>query len=150
VVEFPEPPFELLVIDMSTGERRTIGTHGTDIVSLALDPSGEVLATGDSAGTVRVGRVDGSEPHLLVGGGGPGSLAFSPDGRWIASTAGHDIRLWPMPDLSQTPLHTLPHDVLLAKLDSLTNVRVVEDPAASSGYKVELGPFPGWKDVPTW
>ena len=139
------------MIDTSTGERRTIGTHGTDIVSLALNPSGELLATGDSNGTVRVGRVDGSEPHLLVGAGGVVlSLAFSPDGRWIASTAGNDIRLWPMPDLSQPPLHTLPHDVLLAKLDSLTNVRVVEDPAASSGYKVEIGPFPGWKDVPTW
>ena len=151
VAEFPEPPFELLVIDTSTGQRRTIGTHGTDISSLALDPSGELLATGDSNGTVRVGRVDGSEPHLLVGAGGVvWSLAFSPDGRWIASTAGNDIRLWPMPDLSQPPLHTLPHDVLLAKLDSLTNVRVVEDPAASSGYKVEIGPFPGWKDVPEW
>jgi len=150
VVEFPEPPFELLVIDMSTGERRTIGTHGTDIVSLALDPSGEVLATCDSAGTVRVGRVDGSEPHLLVGAGGAVmSLAFSPDGRWIASTAGHDIRLWPMPDLSQPPLHMLPHDVLLSKLDSLTNVRVVEDPAATTGYKLDLAPFPGWKDVPS-
>ena len=43
-----------------------------------------------------------------------------------------------------------------AKLQSYTQVqlrgpvRVVEDPAASSGYKVEVGPFPGWKDVPTW
>jgi WD40 repeat protein len=149
--ELRQPPFELLLIDTSTGERRRIGTHGTDIGSLALDPSGEVLATGDSAGTVRVGRVDGSEPHLLVGAGGVVlSLAFSPDGRWIASTAGNDIRLWPMPDLSRPPLHTLPHDALLAKLDSLTNVRVVEDPAAPTAYKVEIGPFPGWKDVPTW
>ena len=78
------------------------------------------------------------------------SLAFSPDGRWIASTAGNEIRLWPMPDLSQPPLHTLPHDALLAKLDRLTNVRVVEDPAAPTGYKLDVGPFPGWKDVPTW
>ena len=76
-----------------------------------------------------------------------GLLARRPVDRF---DAGSDIRLWPMPDLSQPPLHTLPHDALLAKLDSLTNVRVVEDPAASSGYKVELGPFPGWKDVPTW
>jgi len=38
----------------------------------------------------------------------------------------------------------------VAKLDSLTNLRVVEDPAAPTGYKVEIGPFPGWKDVPTW
>ena len=32
----------------------------------------------------------------------------------------------------------------------LTNLQVVEDPAASSGYKLDVGPFPGWKDVPTW
>jgi WD40 repeat protein len=60
------------------------------------------------------------------------SLAFSPDGRWIASTAGNDIRLWPMPDLSKPPLHTLPHDELLAKLKP-DERRVVEDPAAPTG-----------------
>ena len=148
---YPGPPFELLAIDTSTGERRTIETHGRDFASVAVSPSGELLATGDSSGTVRVGRIDGSEPHLLVGAGGlVYSLAFSPDGRWIASTAGNDIRLWPMPDLSQPPLHTLPHDVLLAKLDRLTNVRVVEDKASPSGYKIDLAPFPGWKDVPKW
>ena len=149
--ESPQPPYELLVIDASTGERRRIETHGTDIVSLAVSPSGEVLATGDTTGTVRVGRVDGSEPHLLVGAGGlVSSLAFSPDGRWIASTAGNDIRLWPMPDMSQPPLHTLPRDALLAKLDAVTNVRVVVDVASPSGYRVDLAPFPGWKDVPAW
>jgi hypothetical protein len=40
--------------------------------------------------------------------------------------------------------------VLPAKLDSLTNVRAVEDPAAPTGYKLDLAPFPGGKDVPTW
>jgi hypothetical protein len=32
----------------------------------------------------------------------------------------------------------------------LTNVRVVEDKTSPSGYKVDLAPFPGWKDLPTW
>jgi pimeloyl-ACP methyl ester carboxylesterase len=27
---------------------------------------------------------------------------------------------------------------------------VLEDPAWPTGYKIEVGPFPGWKDVPTW
>jgi len=27
---------------------------------------------------------------------------------------------------------------------------VVEDPASPTGYKLDIGPFPGWKDVPTW
>jgi WD40 repeat protein len=146
-----QPPFDLLVIDARTGDRRKIDSHGSDIWSVAISASGDVIATGDSSGTVRVGRRDGSEPHLLVGGGGVvASLAFSPDGRWIASASGSEIRLWPMPDVSKPPLHTLPHEALLARLDSLTNVRVVADPSSPSGYKVDLAPFPGWKDVPTW
>ena len=78
------------------------------------------------------------------------SPKFSPDGKWIASASGGEIRLWPMPDLSKPPLHTLPHDELLAKLRALTNLQVVEDAASPTGYKLDIGPFPGWKDVPTW
>jgi hypothetical protein len=77
-------------------------------------------------------------------------VAVSPDGRWVASTAGGEIRLWPMPDVSKPPLHTLPRETLLATLDRLTNLRVIEDATAPTGYKIEVGPFPGWKDVPTW
>jgi len=47
-------------------------------------------------------------------------------------------------------LHTLPHEELVAKLKSLTNLRAVRDPKSSTGWTVEFGPFPGWKDVPTW
>jgi len=36
------------------------------------------------------------------------------------------------------------------KLDALTNLRVVPDSSASTGWKLDIGPFPGWKDVPTW
>ena len=109
------------------------------------------LVTGDAAGVVRVGPIDGGEPHLLPGHGGPvTTVAVSPDGKWIASAAGSEIRLWPMPDVTKPPLHTLPYAELMAKLQSLTNLRVVEDPAAALGYKLEVGPFPGWKDVPTW
>ena len=39
---------------------------------------------------------------------------------------------------------------LLAKLHSLTNLRAVRDPASDTGWTIELGPFPGWRDVPTW
>jgi hypothetical protein len=69
---------------------------------------------------------------------------------WPTIRAGNDIRLWPMPNLSKPPLHTLPHDALMARLGSLTNLRLVADPSSPSGYKVDLAPFPGWKDVPTW
>ncbi len=55
-----------------------------------------------------------------------------------------------MPDLSKPPLHTLPYDELLAKLRSLTNFRAVRDPSSATGWKVEVGPFRGWKHVPSW
>ncbi len=55
-----------------------------------------------------------------------------------------------MPDLSKPPLHTLPHDELIAKLESLTNLRAVRDVASSTGWKIEVGPFPGWRNIPTW
>jgi hypothetical protein len=55
-----------------------------------------------------------------------------------------------MPDLSQPPLHTLPLGELLAKLGSLTNLRVVAAPESATGYDIEPGPFRGWAEVPTW
>jgi WD40 repeat protein len=88
-------------------------------------------------------------PHLLFGHElGVASAAVSPDGKWIASAGDGTIRLWPMPE--GTPLHTLPYEELLAKLRSLTNVRLVPDESSETGYRVEIGPFPGWKKFPTW
>ena len=60
------------------------------------------------------------------------------------------VRLWPIPDLSKPPLHTLPYDELIAKLKTLTNLRVVRDDESTSGWKLEVGPFPGWETVPSW
>ena len=76
------------------------------------------------------------------------SLGLAPD--LGARRPCYTLRLWPMPDLSKQPLHTLPHDEVLAKLRSLTNLRAVRDPASRGGWKVELGPFPGRREVPTW
>ena len=78
-------------------------------------------------------------------------VTVSPDGATVVSV-GEDgtVRLWPMPDLSKPPLHILPHDELIAKLKTLTNLRVVRDEESSTGWKVEVGPFPGWETVPTW
>jgi hypothetical protein len=49
-----------------------------------------------------------------------------------------------------TPLHTLPYEELLERLRSFTNLRVVADESADTGYRVEVGPFPGWKKLPIW
>jgi hypothetical protein len=100
---------------------------------------------------VRVGRSDGSEPHLLFGGNVGGPVAVSPDEKWIAAATGSEIRLWPMPDMSKPPLHTLPLPELLAKLHELTDVQVVGDGSApGKGYRIDTGPFTGWKTAPTW
>jgi WD40 repeat protein len=138
--------------DLGTRTSRTLVSHGSDVVSMALDSTGTTAVTGSSDGTIRVGRITGEEPHLLFGHAGMvTSVAVSSDGRWIASGgADGTVRVWPMPDMSNPPLHTLAHDKLLAKLKSLTNLRVVEDANSPNGYKLEIGPFPGWEHVPVW
>lgn len=55
-----------------------------------------------------------------------------------------------MPDVSKPPPHALPHDELLARLRSLTNLRAVPDADSPTGYRIEPGPFPGWSTEPTW
>jgi WD40 repeat protein len=142
----------LSVFDLASGTTREITSHGTKVESFALDAKGEILVTGDKNGLVRVGRLSGEEPHLLFGQTkAVMSVAVSPDGHWITSgSEDGTIRLWPMPDLSKPPLHTLPHEELLAKLESLTNLRAVPDTSFDTGWKIEIGPFPGWAKVPEW
>jgi hypothetical protein len=77
----------------------------------------------------------------------------SPDGRWIATHGSEgDLRLWPMPDLSKPPLHTLPHDELMARLEAMTDFRAVPDKETSSGYRIEpdFDTYRGWAEVPEW
>ncbi|PWB71823.1 MAG: hypothetical protein C3F15_12315 [Holophagae bacterium] len=142
----------LSAFDLVTSTTREITSHGNRLVGFVLDRTGKTLVTQDMSGVIRVGPLTGEEPHLLYGHSGAiNTIAVSPDGRWIASgSEDGTIRLWPMPDLSKPPLHTLPHDELLAKLKSLTNLRAVPDPGSDTGWKVEVGPFPGWATVPEW
>jgi len=142
---------ELLLIDLATRTPRRITTHGHRLWSAVFDPSGRVIVSGDVDGVVRAGPVTGEEPHLLLGHATQvTALAVSPDGRWIASASDDAFNLWPMPDVTKPPLHALPHAELMARLDALTNLRVVPDPSSATGWKLDVGPFPGWKDVPTW
>ena len=120
---------EIVFFHFATGERRSITTHGTRFGwQLALDATGSVLVSGGWDGAVRVGPSDGREPHLLCCHTGTVyTVAVSPDGKWIASAAGGEIRLWPMPDLTKPLLHTLPYDELMAKL------RAFDEPAGRRG-----------------
>jgi WD40 repeat protein len=141
-----------VVLELETGVATPLETHGNRVTAVVLDKAGTIAATGGVDGVIRVGPVTGEEPHLLIGHEDfIFDLAFDPLGRRIASGANDSTaRLWPMPDLSKPPLHTLPRDELIAKLKTLTNLRVIRDEESSTGWKLDVGPFPGWAEVPEW
>jgi WD40 repeat protein len=139
------------LLDLETGRETPLTVHGDRVNAIAMDAAGTMVVTGDVDGTIRVGRLADEEPHLLLGAGSAiQSLAVDPQGRWIASASGSELRLWPIPDLSQPPLHTLPREELVAKLRSLTNVRGVRDTESTTGWKLSHDPFPGWRNAPSW
>ena len=148
----PEPQQGLAVkFDVVRGTTQDLD-HGTDVSAIALDARGSLVATGGADGTIRVSPVSGGPAHLLLGAEGAiYSLAFSPDSRWLAACGeAFAIRVWPVPDVSKPPPHLLPRDALLTWLRSHTNLKAVPNAASSTGYVLELGPFPGWADVPAW
>ncbi len=154
VGEFRGPhvyPGEALTLDLVSGATQRLLSHGHRVTALAIDNDETILVTGDQDGVIRVGPINGDAPHLLLGSTGEiWNLAIDPKGRWIASSSGNELRLWPMPDLSRPPLHTLPRAELIAKLKTLTNLRVIRDPEPATGWKLTHDPFPGWETVPTW
>jgi len=145
---------EAVLFDLEVGTSFQLDSHGPGRCG-KLGPNSLFVVTVpcEGPGYLQIGPVTGGPVHLLVSHGSVSKFFISPDGKWIATLAGddiHTIRLWPVPDLSQPPFHTLPHDQLLTKLRTLTNLRVVPDPESDTGWNWDLDPFPGWEEVPTW
>ncbi|HEY7817210.1 MAG TPA: WD40 repeat domain-containing protein, partial [Vicinamibacteria bacterium] len=140
----------LSVLELETRTFHQITSHGNRVSTAAFDPSGTILVTGDWDGVVRVGSVAGGEPHLLFGHTLEiSSVAVSPDGKWIASgSQDGTIRLWPMPE--GTAFQTLSYEEILERVRASTNLRIVPDESSDTGYRMEIGPFPGWKTLPSW
>jgi serine/threonine protein kinase len=70
----------------------------------------------------------------------PRHASFHPGGEWLATSNLRTVTFWP----------TRQPRSYLRVLHELTNLRVVDDAQSSSGYRLEVGPFPGWQTSPTW
>ncbi len=146
-----EPVGTASVYDLRERRGWPLSSHGDQVTLMAWDPSGKRVVTGSRDGIVRVGPVNGEEPHLLIGHQAPiWGVRVDPTGRLVGSTSvDGTVRIWPMPE--GQPLHTWPRDALLEKLRSLTNVRIVPDASAPTGYRTTFLPFQGWgREPPTW
>ena len=146
-----EPVGTASVYDLRERRGWPLSSHGDQVTLMAWDPSGKRVVTGSRDGIVRVGPATGEEPHLLIGHQAPiWGVRVDPTGRLVGSTSvDGTVRIWPMPE--GQPLHTWSRDALLDKLRSLTNVRIVPDASAATGYRTTFLPFQGWdREPPTW
>jgi WD40 repeat protein len=146
-----EPVGAASVYDLRERRGWPLPSHGDQVALMAWDPSGKRVVTGSRDGIVRVGPVTGEEPSLLIGHQGPiWGVRVDSTGRLVGSTSTDGtVRIWPMP--AGQPPHTWSHDALLDKFRSLTNVRMIPDASAATGYRVTFLPFQGWGgEPPTW
>ena len=91
-------PEETILWDIAHGILDRFPTNDQDhggVLSVAFNPLGTLLATGNADGVVRIRSVEnGTSIGTLDGGSGASAVAFSPDGAYLASTHGSDMNLW--------------------------------------------------------
>ncbi|MFL5352136.1 WD40 repeat domain-containing protein [Archangium sp.] len=83
------------LLEVSSGEvLRELQGHEQSVLSVAFHPSGRYLATGASDDTARIWNVEtGEQVALIEAEREVASLAFSPDGAWLALTVDEGIAL---------------------------------------------------------
>jgi WD40 repeat protein len=76
--------------DLESGKETTWPGHTGPVHGLAFSPTQPLMATGGEDGTVRLWNLTGAAPRTRVIGPGPfggavRSVAFTPDGRYLAT-----------------------------------------------------------------
>jgi WD40 repeat protein len=85
--------------DVPSGRQlKILQGHSQAVVGLDFSPDGKLLATGADDSTIRVWRASDGAPLRIIGNGyHVDKVAFSPDGRWLASgghARGSVVELW--------------------------------------------------------
>ncbi len=142
------------VLNLEDGSRTELPRAHQAPAYLDFYVTGSIVASGHPDGEVHVGSIFDEEAHLLLG-HEPGwtDVWVSPKGKWVLSIGSDgSARLWPTPDLTKQPFHTLPHNEFVAKLKVLTNLRAVPSDEAHTGYTIEpdFTAYRGWEAVPEW
>jgi WD40 repeat protein len=142
------------ILDLDDGSRTALPEAHQPPSDFTCDATGSICVSGHADGEIRIGPPFEEQPHVILGAAGASAETWlSPDAEWVFS-GGKDGTgvLWPVPDLTKRPLHTLPYDELIEKLEALTNLRAVADESSPTGYRVEpdFTAHRGWETVPTW
>lgn len=86
----------IVVFDATTGAvRHTLAGHAGSTVSLAWHPSdNSLLASAGQDGKIRLWKLGGEGVALPAGAAWAEKVAWSPDGKYLASAAGKKLKLW--------------------------------------------------------
>ena len=87
---------EVVVLDLETGAQRwRAAGHSGGVLAVAFSPRELLLATAGQDGRTRLVDADGVELASLPGNGAwVDHLAWSPDGKLLATSSGRVLRLW--------------------------------------------------------
>ena len=137
-------------LDVETGAFQEVTSHGNSVWAAAFDPTGTVIVTGSYDGVVRVGPIAGGEPHLLYGHTLRSRASPSPPmGSGSPREARTEPSVYGRCPKGSPSTHSRTKSSWSASA-RLTNLRVVADEGSDTGYRVVIGPFPGWANPLGW